>query len=310
MSAALHFWQNLQAIRQFQVLPSASTREETCVHYLAQILRILMWQWLMPVFFLYAYLRHVEAASLVETAGKCSKVLFQSRNLMQIDGYFDKGYSLSVVIVISANWLRLVQPEASTKLVALQGMHIPELIRWNGLIGLISTKIDDQNWSSNKATTGNRMEQQRQGPQFNWQLETWKGSTMVDRLQLSNHLLIEDGTKSPCRSISCSQWALSWVISSAANLLLIPPSSPPHRRGNTAESCQPQGQRHSLSQTLQRREKSTQLTLLRLKTQLQNGNHFTQHRPTKSVSKVSWKASQPELHGNREWLRTIHSCCV
>ena len=83
----------------------------------------------MPVFFSYAYLRHVEAASLVETAGKCSKVLFQSRNLMQIDGYFDKGYSLSVVIVISANWLRLVQSEASTKLVALQGMHIPEFIR-------------------------------------------------------------------------------------------------------------------------------------------------------------------------------------
>ena len=40
------------------------------------------------MFFLYAYLRHVEAAGLVETAGKCSKVLVQSRNLMQIDGYF------------------------------------------------------------------------------------------------------------------------------------------------------------------------------------------------------------------------------
>ena len=88
MSAALHFWRNLQAIWQFQVLPSASTREETCLHYLAQFLGILMWQWLMPVFFLYAYLRHVEAASLFETAGKFRKVLFHSRNLMQIDGYF------------------------------------------------------------------------------------------------------------------------------------------------------------------------------------------------------------------------------
>ena len=160
--------------------------------------------------------------------------------------------------------------------------------------------INDQHWS-NKATNGNRMEQQRQGPQFNWQLETWKGSTMVDRLQLSNHLLIEDGTKSPCRSISCSQWAPSWIISSAANLLLIPPSSPPRRRGNTAESCQPQGQRHSLSHTLNggRKAHNSHCQDLKKKRTTAKWKSFYSALPNKIiVRKVSWKASQPELHGN------------
>lgn len=171
--------------------------------------------------------------------------------------------------------------------------------------------INDQHWS-NKATNGNRMEQQRQGPQFNWQLETWKGSTMVDRLQLSNHLLIEDGTKSPCRSISCSQWAPSWIISSAANLLLIPPSSPPRRRGNTAESCQPQGQRHSLSHTLNggrkahnshcqdlKKTHNSKMEIILLSTAQQN--HSQKSLMKSFATWATWE---------REWLRTIHSWCA
>ena len=98
------------ASKCFQVLQLVKKHACTILHKFLEFSCDSDSWWLMPVFFLYAYLRHVEAASLVETAGKCSKVLFQSRNLMQIDGYFDKGYSLSVVIVISANWLRLVQP--------------------------------------------------------------------------------------------------------------------------------------------------------------------------------------------------------